>query len=420
MNSFPDRSSFAARRSAASNLPSFHLPPPPELPSVQKFAFGLPHGSQSGTLLGANLLTPPSTVSADEGLVSNGPGTALAHSTAPPAPFTPYTPLAYPPTGPLTGSTSSYDFGARSTPASTFGPLVPASNPLLPPPAAFSSSLASMLRPGPAAAAAATEGGSLPPPPYEVNHLPGPAPLSGVTGALPAISGHPSMVGGHSTFQQLPTSSPPSTLFSAMHAPPLSVSSRMTAATTPSYYHHSIHPASAPAYQTTFPLSNVAANSPTPPPPPSTARRSPTSPSIGHRPSSHHSPSAYPPPHSQGARSLSFSLPAMSGPIASGPQDMGVQVLPFGHRSLASLGRASYHPGLAYDGGRSYAGFGPLTPARSADRPYKCDQCPQSFNRNHDLKRHKQIHLAVKPFPCRHCEKSFSRKDALKVRADPC
>ncbi|KIH91520.1 hypothetical protein SPBR_01429 [Sporothrix brasiliensis 5110] len=49
------------------------------------------------------------------------------------------------------------------------------------------------------------------------------------------------------------------------------------------------------------------------------------------------------------------------------------------------------------------------------DRPFKCDVCPQSFNRNHDLKRHKRIHLAVKPFPCNYCDKSFSRKDALKV-----
>lgn len=49
------------------------------------------------------------------------------------------------------------------------------------------------------------------------------------------------------------------------------------------------------------------------------------------------------------------------------------------------------------------------------DCSFRCDQCPQSFNRNHDLKRHKRIHLAVKPFPCGHCDKSFSRKDALKV-----
>jgi uncharacterized Zn-finger protein len=59
----------------------------------------------------------------------------------------------------------------------------------------------------------------------------------------------------------------------------------------------------------------------------------------------------------------------------------------------------------------------PQTPQN--DRPFKCDQCPQSFNRNHDLKRHKRIHLAVKPFPCGHCDKSFSRKDALKVCSIP-
>ena len=57
----------------------------------------------------------------------------------------------------------------------------------------------------------------------------------------------------------------------------------------------------------------------------------------------------------------------------------------------------------------------PAQPSPQNDRPFRCDQCPQSFNRNHDLKRHKRIHLAVKPFPCGHCDKSFSRKDALKV-----
>ncbi|PKY49828.1 hypothetical protein RhiirA4_360225 [Rhizophagus irregularis] len=49
------------------------------------------------------------------------------------------------------------------------------------------------------------------------------------------------------------------------------------------------------------------------------------------------------------------------------------------------------------------------------DRPFKCDQCPQSkFQQDHDLKRHKRIHLVVKPYPGQYCEKQFSRMDALK------
>jgi len=90
-----------------------------------------------------------------------------------------------------------------------------------------------------------------------------------------------------------------------------------------------------------------------------------------------------------------------------------------------------YQPGapLPMVGGVGIAGMPPLFRAmhghrqpyplygqhQTQERPFKCDICPQSFNRNHDLKRHKRIHMAVKPFPCTHCDKSFSRKDALKV-----
>ncbi|ROT37541.1 hypothetical protein SODALDRAFT_340774 [Sodiomyces alkalinus F11] len=81
------------------------------------------------------------------------------------------------------------------------------------------------------------------------------------------------------------------------------------------------------------------------------------------------------------------------GPLA---MMQGVHFAGFGHHP------AAHH---FYGHGRA-----PIQP----DRPFKCDQCPTAFNRNHDLKRHKRIHLAVKPFPCDYCDKSFSRKDALK------
>ncbi|KAF9568048.1 hypothetical protein CPC08DRAFT_625848 [Agrocybe pediades] len=48
-------------------------------------------------------------------------------------------------------------------------------------------------------------------------------------------------------------------------------------------------------------------------------------------------------------------------------------------------------------------------------KPYSCDLCSLSFNRQHDLKRHRETHTGEKPYLCNGgCGKTFTRKDALK------
>lgn len=51
----------------------------------------------------------------------------------------------------------------------------------------------------------------------------------------------------------------------------------------------------------------------------------------------------------------------------------------------------------------------------SPSRPFACDLCALSFNRQHDLKRHRETHSGEKPYLCNGgCGKTFTRKDALK------
>ncbi|MBW0496494.1 hypothetical protein O181_036209 [Austropuccinia psidii MF-1] len=88
------------------------------------------------------------------------------------------------------------------------------------------------------------------------------------------------------------------------------------------------------------------------------------------------------------------------------PQEMG-----FSHPNTGYLAQPEpYQPAL-YE---KFLKTNAKTPTYCSERPFKCDKCTASFSRNHDLKRHARIHLAIKPFPCEWCEKAFSRKDALK------
>ncbi|KAJ5663059.1 hypothetical protein N7507_003790 [Penicillium longicatenatum] len=110
----------------------------------------------------------------------------------------------------------------------------------------------------------------------------------------------------------------------------------------------------------------------------------------------------------------SYSLPAMNGPVMTNVHSPNSPMAMMGGMQPGFL--SGFNSGHVANTQHLYGGHPPPhgLPAPAPDRPFKCDQCPQSFNRNHDLKRHKRIHLAVKPFPCAHCDKSFSRKDALK------
>ena len=197
---------------------------------------------------------------------------------------------------------------------------------------------------------------------------------------------------GHLLHSQAPTSHPPTPSSVApsdnySRGPP-----------TPSYIHASSTP-----QQPTFP--SFA-------PHPSPSQHSPTT--TGSVPrsitalSSHHSPMQAPPHYHSRPYGGYQSLPSvMGGAVLSNMANPGGQMTLVGGglHSMPPYGHPLGHHGMLHHN---------IQPPQQ-DRPFKCDECPQSFNRNHDLKRHKKIHLAVKPFPCGHCEKSFSRKDALKV-----
>jgi hypothetical protein len=387
-------SSLTARRQATANLPNFELPPPSNLQftnnSNQRFHH-LPNlngmQSSSASVSVGNLLTPPSNSASDS---VSSVSSSMNNSNTPSNQGI----LTYTPTWWAAGSTPG-GFHTGYTPPQPWS----GHNSLLPPRGLFSPSSQPFLR-NTNNSPTVSESQSLPPPPYDLNSLPPFQSHLSMSGSpnLPTTSQQQQNVihalmnpphnmpgptqlspidAGDGSNQKLPPTP-------TMYGGPQSSSTPQQASFSypgPSPVQQSPHSASAPESRISLPVS---------------------------QPSGSHDHAQSPflrPPYP------SYSLPPMPGPVMTNvnnpngqPTMVGSMISPEYNSTYLANNQS------LYGGQQPQAGQPP-----TVERPFKCDQCPQSFNRNHDLKRHKRIHLAVKPFPCNHCDKSFSRKDALKV-----
>lgn len=380
--------SFTARRSAASNLPTFQLPPPDHLSALHKYpAYAPSSAAQSIPAVTSSVLTPPAGLSGD-GLSPLGSGVS-ASSQSSAGSIAPYQPMTFW----STPQNPSYNYSsAPSMPAPFAQQQSYMGRSIYSPP---------MNNFSPRNTHSPTAGEGLPQPPYDLSLPPFPTSMGSSGGQqqnLPTLA--PQQQQGQQNQQNQQQQMDSSGMMNSQQASsqgpqPGSLHASDTYGgrhpPTPSYYNP---PTSAPQ-QASFPAYS---------------QQSPSQPSpVGSQPPS----SRISPVSAQGYHSRpynGYNLPAMTGPIMSNVHNPGNQMALVGGMNLQ-------YPQHQMSGQHMYGHPGQQQPSPQNDRPFKCDQCPQSFNRNHDLKRHKRIHLAVKPFPCGHCEKSFSRKDALKVRS---
>lgn len=379
-------SSLTQRRPAASHLPNFELPPPSNLQfAAQHYGHKFPplsgivnsHSSHQALSLG-NLPTPPPNSTPE----SNG--NTHAHS----MPVLPYTPSFWQGAG---QNTTGYSSGL--TPQSWQNGPVFASR------SVFSPHPGSLARHDPNSPS--TGGASvLPPPSYDVGGVPSYAhgvslasPTS-TQGAQSSIMGNPMLSNQVQQPHQRSPISPIDSISKASSAPGLYAAMTASATPQPPYGFQSSTPVTQSPHSSSAPASTI-------------------SPPLSHGPIPQHHSQQSPfmkPPYP------SYSLPAMPGPVLTNVNNPGSQMAMVGNLQ-AHMMPMHFNSGYAANPQLQYAQARANSPQQAVnqDRPFKCDECPQSFNRNHDLKRHKRIHLAVKPFPCQHCDKSFSRKDALKV-----
>jgi hypothetical protein len=382
--------SFAARRPHAAQLGNFELPPPSVHNRYASFnTINASQSSQAPTTIASvgNLLTPPHNFPNDGVNPSSGVSTSSAHSSAMPyhgnyiysPPGHASTQYGYPTAQQQQQQQHHHYNSARGR----FAPLQDTrqlgNERLL------------------------TPDKGLNPPPYQMNSQqlppfpPSSTPLGGPSNMAAAMSAQDQqqhhMMSAHTPVStSAPQQSPAHSQEPFHRQPP-----------TPSTYYGS-QPATTPQQQS-FPYSTGP--SPTHQSPISAGAHPRMSPAVsqGQMPSIPPQPAQS--PHTYQRPYGSFLPPA---PVFSNVSNPNGQMTLVGgvHPSMMS-GFNSGHAASMHQ----YLGHS--QPPSANDRPFKCDQCPQSFNRNHDLKRHKRIHLSVKPFPCTHCDKSFSRKDALKV-----
>lgn len=387
-----DGNSFSARRHAGSHVPPLQLPPPPstvvdaQAPSMPDFPPSPPYRLGSGNPVYSikQIADESPGITGTEGLSplasSVNSGSSQSSQAGGVAPYTPQNTWAMAPN-------SSYTFGSVGQPTLLTGGY---SRHVYPPSSNNTYNARSSNSP-------ATADG-LPAPPYD--SVSPPFPVSQVGGGssqshssyLPHSSHH-----HHHTHNTHPLHNP----VLNSQAPAAQPSSQAGTGSsegygrgppTPGYY--------APATSTPQPPSFPSYAPQTP-----GSHHSPTTSGHGSRSIPALASSHMPVPNPYASRSYGYSsMPSNMGNVLSNMAHPGGQMTMVGGLSHIPTGYAPHHMGHLY---------GPPQPQN--DRPFRCDVCPQSFNRNHDLKRHKRIHLAVKPFPCNDCEKSFSRKDALKV-----
>ena len=403
-------SSLTSRRPAAGALPNFELPVPFGQQLAQKYgqlpAINGAQSTQTSVSVG-NLLTPPSTVPGENlsPISSALNGLNSSQSYAPP-----YTNFAWPP---LPTGLTPIGIGSGTTPQSWTNPLNQSRGLFSP---SLSTTIAATLGRGNSNSPSAADG--LPPSQfemkYDVSQLP-PIPTSmsiSTNTTLPTITTQQTQAMAYMNQTQNQTQTPVS---ATTQASPSNVPETymQRPGSTPAFYSQ---PQPSPAHPSAYPTSFNSSSSP--------IQQGPMSapPHVSRISATNHQSATFSPPASHsnlfGGRSTygPYSLPApmsapahMGGPIMSNLHNpnnpMGLVGMP-SHGVMYNSGHAAHMQQQMYVNPQ---------PTPHNERPFKCDQCPQSFNRNHDLKRHKRIHLAVKPFPCGFCEKSFSRKDALKV-----